>query len=443
MKLLEKAKKGLENMIDDFNYYSSFLVGRQKKRLLALLPLIAPFYVVAQDANVSGHIQVVPDMTNAQSGIHMKNVLTDQVYSTFTDSLGNFSQTVPAGKYFRTIQTIGCRRFEDTLDVIADTVLNEQMVKPRKALSTYFTDDLEVANCLLYKYKVDGVSNLLRWNDSHIPIRFSTDPAFPMPTGTPHRERLDTALTDLLAKSHGSAKFREAVDDSVVNVLFKYLPRSQMPGGHSGWTVTDDFFPDGTPKHMTVLIANDQPYVSVGTFARELARVLRLYNTVPDRNFVMFIDGPAQRFHPDEGNGIELIYKLKVHTDTRKYKNFVDTTLTGITDLLNDKPEDFKLYPNYPNPFNPTTVIKYDLPTGAYVSLKVFDVLGREVVKLVDGYQEAGCKSVEFSAEGGSTSGRNAGNLPTGVYFYKFVVSSSKPLNANSYTSIKKMVLIR
>lgn len=363
---------------------------------LALLPFLAPFYVAAQDVNVSGHIRVVPDMTNAQSGIHMKNVLTDQVYSTFTDSLGNFTQTVPTGKYFRTIQTIDCRRFEDTLDVKADTVLNEQMVKPRKATSTYFTDDLEVANCLKDTYGSQGVSNLLRWDDSRVPIRFSADPAFPMPIGTPHRETLDTALTDLLAKSHGSGKFREAVGDSVVNVLFQYKPRSQIPFNGSGWTIVDERFPDMTPKHMTVLIATDQPYVSPGDFARELARVLRIYNTVPDRNFVMFIDGAAQRFHPDEGNAIELIYKLKVHTDTRKYKNFVDTALTEITDLLNDTPKDFNLYQNYPNPFNASTIIRYDLKKSANIKLEVYDNLGRLVETLVNEKQEVGKHEIEF-----------------------------------------------
>ncbi|MDI6803320.1 MAG: T9SS type A sorting domain-containing protein [Bacteroidota bacterium] len=96
-------------------------------------------------------------------------------------------------------------------------------------------------------------------------------------------------------------------------------------------------------------------------------------------------------------------------------------------------PENFTLYQNYPNPFNPTTVIKYDLPENGYVTLKIYDVLGKEVAKLVDGFQEAGYKSVEFDAI----------NLTSGVYFYKLVVSSSNPLNASSYTSVKKMVLIR
>lgn len=95
-------------------------------------------------------------------------------------------------------------------------------------------------------------------------------------------------------------------------------------------------------------------------------------------------------------------------------------------------PIDYRLAQNYPNPFNPTTLIKYDLPTNSYVTLKIYDVLGREVVKLVDGFQEAGYKSIEF----------NAVNLTTGVYFYK-LVASPLGLSGSNYTSVKKMLFIR
>ncbi|MDI6803319.1 MAG: SBBP repeat-containing protein [Bacteroidota bacterium] len=100
-------------------------------------------------------------------------------------------------------------------------------------------------------------------------------------------------------------------------------------------------------------------------------------------------------------------------------------------------PIQYQLFQNYPNPFNPTTIIKYQLPENCHVTLKIYDLIGREVAKLLNEFQIAGNKSIEFNAESA------AGGLPTGVYFYKLVVSSSNSLNANNYTSIKKMLLIR
>jgi hypothetical protein len=88
-------------------------------------------------------------------------------------------------------------------------------------------------------------------------------------------------------------------------------------------------------------------------------------------------------------------------------------------------PDRFELNQNYPNPFNPTTTIAYSLAEPAQVSLKVYDMLGREVATLVDEYKEAGEHRVEFNATG----------IPSGVYFYK--------INAGSLTETKKMTLLK
>ena len=88
-------------------------------------------------------------------------------------------------------------------------------------------------------------------------------------------------------------------------------------------------------------------------------------------------------------------------------------------------PHTFDLEQNYPNPFNPATVIRYQLPENGYVSLKIYDVLGREVAALVDEYKEAGYYEEEWDASG----------LSSGVYIYR--------LRAGSYTAIKKMLLAR
>ncbi|MCU0344752.1 MAG: T9SS type A sorting domain-containing protein [Ignavibacteriaceae bacterium] len=98
-------------------------------------------------------------------------------------------------------------------------------------------------------------------------------------------------------------------------------------------------------------------------------------------------------------------------------------------------PSGFKLEQNYPNPFNPATKIKYTIPQTSQIQIKVFDVLGNEIATLVDEYKPAGKYEVEFSAKGGSASGGNAYNLPSGVYFYK--------LKAGSFVETKKMILIR
>ena len=89
-------------------------------------------------------------------------------------------------------------------------------------------------------------------------------------------------------------------------------------------------------------------------------------------------------------------------------------------------PKDFELYQNYPNPFNPVTTIKYDLPRNATVTLKIYDILGREVKTLVDHeFKSAGSYKVVF----------NASHLASGIYLFK--------LQTNDYMNVKKMVLLK
>ena len=100
------------------------------------------------------------------------------------------------------------------------------------------------------------------------------------------------------------------------------------------------------------------------------------------------------------------------------------------------------LQQNYPNPFNPTITIKFtisDFPagsgTGRFTILKVYDVLGNEVVTLVNEEKPAGSYEIQFSAIGGSASGGDAYTLPSGLYFYQ--------LRAGNFIETKKMILIK
>lgn len=88
-------------------------------------------------------------------------------------------------------------------------------------------------------------------------------------------------------------------------------------------------------------------------------------------------------------------------------------------------PSSFVLSQNYPNPFNPSTTIRFSLPGYGFTSLKVYDVLGKEIATVVNGMYAAGVHNVEF----------NASNIPSGIYFYT--------LRSGSFVESKKMLLIK
>ncbi len=91
----------------------------------------------------------------------------------------------------------------------------------------------------------------------------------------------------------------------------------------------------------------------------------------------------------------------------------------------NQIPTDLRLEQNFPNPFNPTTKIKYAISSRQYASLKVYDVLGNEIATLVNEEKSPGNYEVEF----------NANNLSSGIYVYQ--------LRAGTFIQTKKMILLR
>jgi hypothetical protein len=103
-------------------------------------------------------------------------------------------------------------------------------------------------------------------------------------------------------------------------------------------------------------------------------------------------------------------------------------TETGVVNAIENQPkavDGFALAQNYPNPFNPSTLISYTLPKAADVTLKVYDVLGKEVATLVNKFQNANTYEVEF----------NASSLSTGTYIYR--------IEAGEFTMTKKMLLLK
>lgn len=110
-------------------------------------------------------------------------------------------------------------------------------------------------------------------------------------------------------------------------------------------------------------------------------------------------------------------------------------TAIGIRNDINQKPFRYAFEQNYPNPFNPTTVINYQLPVYSFVTLKVYDVLGNEVVVLVNKEKQPGNYEVEFQS---TVSNRQ---LASGIYFYAIQVNAFD--GSKNFRKVKKMMLLK
>ena len=108
-----------------------------------------------------------------------------------------------------------------------------------------------------------------------------------------------------------------------------------------------------------------------------------------------------------------------------KYNGTLPSFTTGVEEVGGTLPQGYTLSQNYPNPFNPTTTIDFTLPASGFVSLKVYDLLGREIMTLVNEQKAAGTYRATFEAS----------NLPSGTYFYA--------LKAGSFSEVKKMTLVK
>ncbi|MGD1045151.1 MAG: T9SS type A sorting domain-containing protein [Bacteroidota bacterium] len=120
------------------------------------------------------------------------------------------------------------------------------------------------------------------------------------------------------------------------------------------------------------------------------------------------------------------LYQCDFHFSIGMTGSFTASKATGIeNDQTSLRPNAFKLGQNFPNPFNPTTTISFDIPFQTYISIKVYNLTGQEMATIVS----------ENMAAGNYSKIWNAAVLPSGVYFYR--------LQTGSFTDIRKLVLIK
>ncbi len=173
-----------------------------------------------------------------------------------------------------------------------------------------------------------------------------------------------------------------------------------------------------TVKSVTASISRLDTMVLMGTAAS-----LTFGNIPPGREVISEASQGMKVMYAPKDTAVRLLLTIS----SEGYPLWTDTLRisTGVFTDGKTLPTKFSLSQNYPNPFNPSTAIRYQLAAVSHVTLKVYDLLGREVATLVNQRQNPGSHTVMF----------DAGKLPSGVYFYT--------INAGVFRETKRMMLMK
>ncbi len=179
----------------------------------------------------------------------------------------------------------------------------------------------------------------------------------------------------------------------------------------------------------TEVVLNWRTETEVNNYGFEIERKNPPLNPLQGGDFekIGFVEGNGNSNSPKEYNFTDsevnsagtYSYRLKQIDNDGSYE------FSKTIEVNFGSPIKFELNQNYPNPFNPSTTISFSLPESGKIILKIYNVIGKEIKTLVDGYREAGIYTVNFNAEG----------LPSGMYIYQM----STPEN----TQVRKMILMK
>jgi len=176
-----------------------------------------------------------------------------------------------------------------------------------------------------------------------------------------------------------------------------------------------------------VVALNWRTETEVNNYGFEIERAANPKQNTKNWETIGFVEGhgnsnsPKEYAFADENlSGVNTAYyRLKQIDNDGTYEYSPEVEVNFLS------PSGYNLEQNYPNPFNPSTKIRYKIAKGEFVKLSVYNVLGKEIVNLVNSYQEPGSYSVVFYAD----------NLPGGVYFYK--------LETEHFVTTNKMLLLK
>ena len=226
------------------------------------------------------------------------------------------------------------------------------------------------------------------------------------------------------------ARLMASWDYTEVEALFNGM------GGSEKENVSEDKYIFDLTNKLESAIAKDS---TLKTLKRQYLKETELknakVNSVLNSNDITSKNKAIEQKEKDDlliRKSVNVLMTSKNLTKEQKTQNQLDDIILISTnkeqvkqDKVENTPKEFNLSQNYPNPFNPTTKIKYALPKTGLVSMKIYDITGREIQTLVNEVKQAGNYTVDF----------NGANLSSGVYFYK--------IQSGDYVSVKRMVLIK
>ncbi len=157
-------------------------------------------------------------------------------------------------------------------------------------------------------------------------------------------------------------------------------------------------------------------------------------NLVLDSNNIAgrLLNVPAGRLQPNTRYYWRINASNTCNTSSNSIRRSFITSITGLVVSQSELPQTYALYNNYPNPFNPSTQVNFDLPKNSVVKITVFNILGEVSAQLVNGELAAGKYSYTW----------NASEMASGVYIYRIEAVSTLDPNER-FTSTKKMMLIK
>ena len=367
------------------------IIKQPVRRAIALGAGVLAYFSLASPLkadNIMGKVESVPSLTAPKKAkITFTNTSSGTPYIASIDSLtGAFSTDVPAGTYERKIEADNNFVVNDTINVAGSTTMNDlQTIEDIGKTSSNYSSILEILKTLINARDSDPGHTLIRWSDSNIPIKvyprnYNPSDSLSMPDSL--RTCFDDAMNDLVNKSNNKVKFTEISSPDTVGISFVYLKNNQMPTpGVLGWTEIDSYYPDFSPKHVTISINREVVTPSVGgpfVFRREFGRSTGTTDNCNDPNYIMSYNSTATSYSADEGKSYSIYYTLHNQTNMFHHKNSVYNGVEGQPTTQINPFKTFAITSTYPNPARSNLNIEYKLAgnENKQVTLKTYNMLG-------------------------------------------------------------------